>query len=109
MRKTIRCLMSLILLSWISNGYGASNACEADGLVEFLCGPVSPEDLAQIPGTPWIIASGMEDAARLSEARRLPNALGRQMAFGCREHCLLAAAPRFRFVLWSPEWRYWVL
>ena len=61
MRKTIRCLMSLILLSWISNGYGASNACEADGLVEFLCGPVSPEDLAQIPGTPWIIASGMED------------------------------------------------
>ena len=61
MRKTIRCLMSLILLSWISNGYGASNACEADGLVEFLCGPVSPEDLVQIPGTPWIIASGMED------------------------------------------------
>lgn len=36
-------------------------ACDPDGVVEFVCGPVSPEDLAAIPQSPWIIASGMED------------------------------------------------
>ena len=35
--------------------------CEADGDVRFLCGPVSPEDLAAVPESPWLIASGMED------------------------------------------------
>ncbi|MDA1371774.1 MAG: hypothetical protein O2971_13575 [Proteobacteria bacterium] len=35
--------------------------CEADGDVRFLCGPVSPEDLAVVPDSPWLIASGMED------------------------------------------------
>ncbi|HAT29007.1 MAG TPA: hypothetical protein DCS89_18475 [Gammaproteobacteria bacterium] len=36
-------------------------ACEPDGVVKFMCGPVSPEDLAAIPQSPWIIASGMEN------------------------------------------------
>ncbi|MDD9958375.1 MAG: hypothetical protein OXU66_05480 [Gammaproteobacteria bacterium] len=39
----------------------AAEDCSADGNVQFLCGPVSPEDLAQIPDSPWVIASGMED------------------------------------------------
>jgi hypothetical protein len=61
MKKILCCLMSLVLVSWIMNAYGAADDCEADGAVEFLCGPVSPEDLAQIPNSPWIVASGMED------------------------------------------------
>ena len=39
----------------------AAAACEADGAVQFVCGPVSPEDLAIVPESPWLIASGMED------------------------------------------------
>lgn len=35
--------------------------CAPDGNTQFLCGPVSPEDLIAIPRTPWVIASGMED------------------------------------------------
>ncbi len=30
----------------------------ADGL-QFICGPVASEDLARLPGTPWLIASGL--------------------------------------------------
>ena len=32
--------------------------CAPDGDVQFVCGVESPEDLIEIPGTPWIIASG---------------------------------------------------
>jgi hypothetical protein len=35
--------------------------CEPDGTIQFVCGPVSPEDLIAIPASPWIIASGMEN------------------------------------------------
>ena len=35
--------------------------CDPDGDVEFVCGPVSPEDLARVPRSPWILVSGMED------------------------------------------------
>ena len=36
-------------------------ACDPDGGVRFLCGPVSPEDLAAVPQSPWVIVSGMEN------------------------------------------------
>lgn len=35
--------------------------CAPDGDVQFVCGPVSPEDLVLVPDTPWVIAAGMED------------------------------------------------
>ena len=35
--------------------------CDPDGDVEFVCGPVSPEDMVPVPGSPWILVSGMED------------------------------------------------
>ena len=34
--------------------------CLPDGDVWFVCGPVSPEDLAVVPGSPWVIVSGYE-------------------------------------------------
>jgi len=40
----------------------ARAACEADGKAEFICGMKSPEDLAHVPGSDWIIVSGMADA-----------------------------------------------
>lgn len=42
-------------------GLAAAAACDADGEVQFLCGPVSPEDLYPIADTPWVVVSGMED------------------------------------------------
>lgn len=48
-------------LIFAAGSASAGAACEADGDVEFLCGPVSPEDLAIVPQSPWIIAAGMED------------------------------------------------
>jgi hypothetical protein len=36
-----------------------------DGL-EFVCGPKNAEDLVRVPGTPWIIASGMAEGASLT-------------------------------------------
>tara|TARA_B110000858_G_scaffold3502_1_gene4041 strand:- start:13451 stop:14479 length:1029 start_codon:yes stop_codon:yes gene_type:complete len=46
----------------------SSAQCEADGDVEFLCGPISPEDLVQIPDTPWVIVASWEADGYLSAA-----------------------------------------
>ena len=32
--------------------------CESDGDVSFVCGLTNPEDLYQVPQTPWVVASG---------------------------------------------------
>lgn len=37
----------------------ADTACEPSGEYGFVCGPLSAEDLVHVPGTDWIIASGM--------------------------------------------------
>ena len=39
--------------------------CEGDGEVEYVCGPVSPEDLYAIPDSPWVIVSSMIDGGNL--------------------------------------------
>ena len=38
----------------------AAAQCQAEGGVEFVCGPVSPEDLVAVPDTPWVVVAGME-------------------------------------------------
>ncbi len=37
----------------------AAGACPPEGKVRYLCGPANVEDLVQVPGSGWIIASGM--------------------------------------------------
>jgi hypothetical protein len=39
--------------------------CDPDGDVEFVCGPVNPEDLAAVPDSPWVIVSSMADDGHL--------------------------------------------
>ena len=39
--------------------------CEAVGEVHFICGVISPEDLAIVPGAEWIIASGDQEGGRI--------------------------------------------
>ncbi len=45
-------------------GQGAA-ACDPDGDVQFVCGPVSPEDLLAVPRTPLVLVSSMEEEGRL--------------------------------------------
>ena len=54
----VMCLLGLASL--------AAAQCEPDGTVQFVCGPVSPEDLIPIPQSPWVIVSSMEDDGYLS-------------------------------------------
>lgn len=69
------------MLLCLASGPGlvtAQEACaEADGYA-FICGPVNAEDLVQVPGTDWIIASGMAPGTALflvDGPRRLWNSL----------------------------------
>ena len=41
------------------------SACDAIGDVQFICGIISPEDLAVVPGEEWIIASGDQEGGRI--------------------------------------------
>ncbi|HEX6996788.1 MAG TPA: SMP-30/gluconolactonase/LRE family protein [Gammaproteobacteria bacterium] len=42
------------------------SGCEPSGGLEFVCGPRNAEDLVLVPGTRWIIASGMTEGAGLA-------------------------------------------
>lgn len=46
-------------------------ACDPDGEVEFVCGPLSPEDLVAVPETPWVVVSSMEDEGHIHVANTL--------------------------------------
>ena len=55
-------LVGLFLLGLV----GSSTAqCRPDGAVEFVCGPVSPEDIVAVPESRWVIVAGMEDEGYL--------------------------------------------
>jgi hypothetical protein len=41
----------------------AQQVCEPTGDVGFVCGVTNPEDLVLVPGTPWIVSSGMAEGA----------------------------------------------
>jgi len=38
----------------------AAEPCNPAGKFDFVCGPLNSEDLVQVPGTEWIVASGMD-------------------------------------------------
>ena len=50
----------VITLSLIGGSFEAKAAgCEAIGNVRFICDQLGPEDLAAVPGSDWVLASGM--------------------------------------------------
>ncbi|MDP7690845.1 MAG: hypothetical protein QGG89_03310, partial [Vicinamibacterales bacterium] len=57
----------LITIGMLWQGATGAEAqtCQPDGEVQFLCGPVSPEDLAPVPQSPWVIVSSMVDEGHL--------------------------------------------
>jgi hypothetical protein len=58
-----RFLIALGALSLIMPIASAQQSCGPAGDVEFVCGPTNAEDLVLVPGTDWIIASGMAAGA----------------------------------------------
>ena len=54
-----RLILSLALsLAPLGTNALIAQTCEPDGMVKFVCGTTNPEDLYQVPGTSWVIASG---------------------------------------------------
>ncbi len=49
----------VLLLAAVARAQGAG--CEPSGGLKFVCGPKNAEDLVRVPGTRWIIASGMAE------------------------------------------------
>lgn len=57
------CAAGALLL--LGAGGPLAQGCEPDGEVRFLCGPVSPEDFAPLPDSPWVVVSSMIDGGDL--------------------------------------------
>ena len=52
-----------VLIAGCAFGAQAQEGCEPSGEVGYVCGVTNPEDLVLVPGTPWIVSSGMAEGA----------------------------------------------
>jgi len=57
--------LTLLLLSVCTAVDAADDECQASGGWDFVCGPQNAEDLVLVPGTRWIISSGMAPGAAI--------------------------------------------
>jgi hypothetical protein len=57
--KRIMSVFALLALALVAPTASAQSACAAAGNVNFVCGPKNAEDLVLVPGTRFIISSGM--------------------------------------------------
>jgi hypothetical protein len=55
--------LPVVALLGLSHAAFAQQACEPAGGLRFVCGPKNAEDLVLVPGTDWIISSGLADGA----------------------------------------------
>jgi hypothetical protein len=71
-----RAILAAVLLGWVAltapgaeaqpvAGPAGSGDCGSTAGLAFVCGAENPEDLARIPGTRWLIASGFSPGAGL--------------------------------------------
>ena len=60
----------------ISTQVAAQAACDPAAGLTFICGLTNAEDLVQLAGTPWIIASGLADSEHIGGHIYLVNADG---------------------------------
>jgi sugar lactone lactonase YvrE len=54
---------AIAALAWLAVAAQAQQSCTATGDVSYVCGPKNPEDLVLVPGTQWIVSSGMAEGA----------------------------------------------
>ncbi len=62
-KNILLCATALLLAG---AAHAADDACAASGGLQFVCGPKNAEDLVAVPGTKWLLASGMTDGAGLT-------------------------------------------
>jgi hypothetical protein len=65
MNHVIRLIVLVCFSCWRIAPASAQSCGPVSG-IEFVCGPKNAEDLVHVPGTPWIIASGMAAGASLT-------------------------------------------
>ncbi len=58
----LRCVALMSVAGFAIERAGAAEL-RADGDVGFVCGVTNPEDLVLVPGTSWIVSSGMAEGA----------------------------------------------
>jgi hypothetical protein len=56
-------LTVLTVFGLLAFGAQAQSSCAPTGDVTYVCGPKNPEDLVLVPGTQWIVSSGMAEGA----------------------------------------------
>lgn len=56
-------IVTALVVAWLALGAQPQASCEPSGGAQFVCGPKNPEDLVRVPGTPWIVSSGMAEGA----------------------------------------------
>ena len=61
MRLPVLPMSFVVVMCLLGLARPSAAQCNPDGDVQFVCGPVSPEDLVAVPESPWLIVSGMED------------------------------------------------
>jgi hypothetical protein len=61
--KSISKVIGVLTLAALAPAACTQSSCEPEGDVAFVCGPVNAEDLVLVPGTEWIVASGMAAGA----------------------------------------------
>ncbi len=63
----MRALIWLGVLVALSLGMATPSAaeCDAVGEIRFICDVIGPEDLAIVPGSQWVIASGNQEGGRI--------------------------------------------
>jgi len=62
-KNVLLCAVALLLAGAT---HAADEACAPSGGLQFVCGPKNAEDLVAVPGTKWLLASGMTDGAGLT-------------------------------------------
>ena len=65
MRARMFLVSSLAVVCLLALPAAGAAQCAPDGDLEFVCGPVNPEDLAAVPDSPWVIVSSMADDGHL--------------------------------------------
>jgi hypothetical protein len=70
----------------ISAQVAAQAACDPAAGLAFICGLTNAEDLVQVPGTPWIVASGLAEGERTGGHIYLVNARDRTIQVALPGH-----------------------
>jgi hypothetical protein len=59
----VRSLAFVLVVGYSFGAPAQQQGCEPSGDVGYVCGVTNPEDLVLVPGTPWIVSSGMAEGA----------------------------------------------